>query len=216
MLEIEAGGESLALLPEKAAWWPSQRTLLVADVHIGKAMSFRRLGVPVPRGTTGETLGLLSSLVTRSGARRVVFLGDFMHSRHSHAASTLGALARWRRAHEEVEFVLVRGNHDDRAGDPPPTLGFRVVDEPFDVAGLSLRHHPVAVPGRYVIAGHLHPCTTLGGRAHDTLRLPCFHVGPDVAVLPAFGSFTGMHPVRFGRGDRAYAVADGRVVALPA
>ena len=60
MLEIEAGGEALALLPEKAAWWPAQRALLVADAHVGKAQSFRRLGVPVPRGTTTETLAALS------------------------------------------------------------------------------------------------------------------------------------------------------------
>ena len=46
------------------------------------------------------------------------------------------------------------------------------------------------------------------------LRLPCFHFGEQVAVLPAFGAFTGMHPIEPGDGDRVYAIADDRVVAL--
>ena len=45
------GGVELQLLAGKAAWWPAERTLLVADAHIGKAVSFRRLGVPVPEAT---------------------------------------------------------------------------------------------------------------------------------------------------------------------
>ena len=215
MLTVEVGGETLELLPQKAAYLPRTRTLLVADAHFGKAVSFRTLGVPVPRGTTSANLARLSELVAARAARRVVFLGDFLHSERAHAASTLGALARWRAAHAALELVLVRGNHDDRAGDPPPSLGVEVVDEPWPDAGLLLCHHPRPQPGGYVLAGHLHPCVTLGGRAHDHLRLPCFHFGASVGVLPAFGSFTGMHPVRAAPGERVYAIADAAVVEVP-
>ena len=162
---ILAGGRPLTLLAEKAAFLAASRTLLVADAHIGKAVSFRALGVPVPRGTTSETLAALSALIATWRARRVVFLGDFLHSARSHAAATLGAVARWRREHAALELVLVRGNHDDRAGDPPPYLGMRVVDEPFELDGFALCHHPRPRRGAYVLAGHLHPCVSLGGRA---------------------------------------------------
>ena len=47
-VEIRVGGEALELLAEKAALLPERGTLLVADAHIGKAVSFRRAGVPVP------------------------------------------------------------------------------------------------------------------------------------------------------------------------
>jgi DNA ligase-associated metallophosphoesterase len=214
MITIEAGGEALSLLPEKAAFLEDHRTLLIADAHIGKAVSFRLLGVPVPRGTTSETLGRLATLVERTGARRVVFLGDFLHSSRSHAASTMATVARWRLAHAALDLVLVRGNHDDRAGDPPSALGFTVVDEPLKLGGLALCHHPMRREGRYVLAGHLHPCVTVSGRAHDSLRLPCFHIGPQVGVLPAFGSFTGMHPIAVRESDRVFAIADDRVLAL--
>jgi DNA ligase-associated metallophosphoesterase len=139
---IAVGGQPLTLLPEKAAFVPASRTLLVADAHIGKAVTFRALGVPVPRGTTSETLAALSALVATWRARRVVFLGDFLHSARAHAAATIGAVARWRRGHASLDLVLVRGNHDSRAGDPPAHLGIEVVDEPYLQDGFALCHHP--------------------------------------------------------------------------
>lgn len=215
MVTIEVAGRALSLLPQKAAFLPDTHTLLIADAHIGKATSFRALGVPVPRGTTSETLSLIGELVARHDARRVVFLGDFLHSARSHVAATLDAVSRWRALHPTLELVLVRGNHDDRAGDPPASLGFTVVDEPLMDGGLAMCHHPEAVSGAYVLAGHLHPCVSVHGRARERLRLPCFHFGAQVGVLPAFGSFTGMHPARVAPGDRVFAVADDAVRELP-
>jgi metallophosphoesterase superfamily enzyme len=78
-----------------------------------------------------------------------------------------------------------------------------------------LCHHPQARDDGYVLAGHLHPCIGLSGRAHDRLRLPCFHFGERVGVLPAFGAFTGMHPVRAGADEQVFVVADGVVAELP-
>ena len=80
----------------------------------------------------------------------------------------------------------------------------RVVDEPFAHDGFALCHHPRPRRGAYVLAGHLHPCVGIGGRAFDHLRLPCFWLGDDVGVLPAFGAFTGMHPIRAGASDRVF------------
>ena len=214
MATLTVGGHALTLLPEKAAFLDDFRTLLVADAHIGKAVSFRSFGVPVPRGTTSENLAMLTRLVERTGAVRIVFLGDFLHSKRSHAASTMDAVAQWRRQHESLALTLVRGNHDDRAGDPPASLGFSVVDEPLVMGGLALCHHPVAQDGFYSLAGHLHPCVRLGGRAFDSLRLPCFHFTGQVGVLPAFGSFTGMHPIRRQEGDRIFAIADDHVAEV--
>ena len=215
MVEIDVAGVRLGLLPKRAALLVEQRCLLVADAHIGKAVSFRRLGVPVPSGTTEQTLQRLSEAIELSAARRVVFLGDLLHSPHAHAPATLQALAQWRSRHAAIELLLVRGNHDDHAGDPPASLGVQAVDEPLSMAGLALCHHPQPQPGAYVLAGHLHPCVVLGGRAHQRLRLPCFHFGEHVGVLPAFGAFTGMHALRPRPGERVFVVGDGAVSPLP-
>ncbi|HSI54538.1 MAG TPA: ligase-associated DNA damage response endonuclease PdeM, partial [Ramlibacter sp.] len=174
MLRIRVAGADVVLHPSGAALLSESKTLLVADAHFGKAVSFRKLGVPVPKGTTTETLDQLSSVLADTQAQRIVFLGDFLHSRRSHAAGTLDALQRWREAHADIGLTLVRGNHDDRAGDPPASLGIEVVDEPLPLAPFALCHHPEPVTGAYVMAGHWHPCISVGGRAFDRLRLPCF------------------------------------------
>jgi metallophosphoesterase superfamily enzyme len=75
--------------------------------------------------------------------------------------------------------------------------------------------HPRPVRGQYVLAGHLHPCVHVGVRSWDHLRLPCFWFADSVGVLPAFGAFTGMHPVRSGAEDRLFAIAEGLVAAMP-
>ncbi len=217
-IELALAGERLQLFADRAAFLPEHATLLVADAHIGKAVSFRALGVPVPRGTTTETLERLGLLVDVAGARRVVFLGDFLHSARSQTAATLGALTRWRRQRPDLELTLVRGNHDLRAGDPPAALGIEVIDEPLRLGGLALCHHPRPVPGAYVVAGHWHPCVSVSGRANDRLRLPCYWFGHEtlrpVGVLPAFGAFTGMHPIERAAGDRVFVAADQRVLEL--
>ncbi len=213
---LQVGGNTLMLLPEKAIFLPECDTLLIADAHIGKATSFRQLGVPVPAGTTGETLSVLTRLIHRLDAKRVVFLGDFLHSARSLAPDTLTAVLRWRELHSAVELTLVRGNHDDRAGDPPAMLDIQPFDEPVMLRGLALNHHPRPSAGGYALAGHLHPCVSIGGRAHDWHRLPCFWFSERVGVLPAFGAFTGMQAIRVRHGERMFAVAPDRVFELQA
>jgi DNA ligase-associated metallophosphoesterase len=211
MLRVEIGGAPLHLLPERAAYLPEQRTLLVADLHAGKAASFRGLGVPVPRGSTTRTLERLSLALEATAAQRLVFLGDFLHSSRSQGPATLGALVRWRTRHAGVAMLLLRGNHDQRAGDPPAALDIEVVDGPLACGAYMLTHEPAPHARAYVLAGHVHPCVVVSGRGFDRLRLPCFHFGTRVGVLPAFGDFTGAHAVRRTQGDRVFAVAGGGV-----
>lgn len=216
MQSVALADAQLALLPSGAAFLPQQDSLLVADAHFGKSHSFRSLGVPVPEGVTAQVLSSLDADLARTGARRIVFLGDFLHSARGRTASVLQALARWRDGHPHLSLVLVRGNHDERAGDPPAELGIEVVDEPLRMAPFALCHHPRPLPGAYVLAGHWHPCVRLQGRAHQRLRLPCFWFGREVGVLPAFGGFTGMHPIERRAGDRVFAIADDLVREIPA
>jgi DNA ligase-associated metallophosphoesterase len=210
-VEIEAAGERLWLLPQRAAYWPRTRTLLVADAHLGKAAAFRREGIPVPSGTTDENFGVLTSLIAALHANRAIFLGDMLHSRAGRDA-TSQAFTKWRASHVSVEMVLVRGNHDKRAGDPPREWGVDCVNEPHIVDSLALVHIPQAVPGHYAIGGHVHPAVRLAGRGRELVRLPCFFLRPDYAILPAFGSFTGMADVEPQEGDGVYVVAEGRVL----
>jgi DNA ligase-associated metallophosphoesterase len=157
---------------------------------------------------------VLSGIVQRLAVQRIVFLGDFLHSARSQGPTTMAAMSEWRERHASLELILVRGNHDEHAGDPPRHLEIQAVDEPLMHGGIALCHIPRAQPDTYVLAGHLHPCVSIGGRAHDWHRLPCFWFTAQFGVLPAFGDFTGMHTIRASRGERVFAATDERVFEL--
>jgi DNA ligase-associated metallophosphoesterase len=207
---IHVAGELLLLLPEKAVFWPAQKMLIIADIHFGKAASFRALGIPVPRGTTTENLIGLDALIDAHGVQHVVFLGDFLHARAAHASSTQQAMLAWRERRRDLRLTLVRGNHDKHAGDPAAVLGIELVDEPHLVGPFAFCHHPDLDTAGYALAGHVHPAWVLANR-FDSLRLPCFVVGTGRMILPSFGSFTGGHVVTRESGDAIF-VTSGEAV----
>jgi DNA ligase-associated metallophosphoesterase len=214
-LAVEYAGDTFWLLPERALWWPARRILFIADLHLGKAATYRALGQPVPAGTTLENLQRLSRLLLHYQPSQLVFLGDFLHAAQARTASVFEGLAIWRQRFAALDCVLVRGNHDSRAGDPPSSLGIAVVDEPWRIGPLAACHHPQNIPGRFVVAGHLHPAVSLRGPGRDHLRLPCFCFEAQRAILPAFGEFTGGWTVSPQTGQRLYPVGEHSVWRLP-
>jgi uncharacterized protein len=215
-LVVECLGQSLHLLPERGIWWPAQQALLVADVHIGKAATFRALGQPVPSGTTVANLSRLAALVDRLGASRLIVLGDFLHAPEARSAAVLRALAQWRARVPDVACLVVEGNHDRRAGWLPPYLGIELAPDPLQLGPFLLSHGDRRHPGRYVIQGHLHPAYVLRGRGGERLRLPCFVFGQESLVIPAFGEFTGHFGVSADQGERIFVIGDGQVWRVPA
>lgn len=220
--EVELGGLTLRLCPERAVWRPDGSghggAVFVADLHLGKADLFRRRGIPVPHAAAEADLDRLSSLLARTGADRLVVLGDLLHSRPSANDATVEAVTTWRRRHGGVEVRLVLGNHDRHAGPPPPAWDMAWCDEPcgLEGEGLVLRHHPAADSRGYVLAGHVHPAVTpMAGPREATTRLPCFHAAAGCLTLPAFGRFTGTHRIDYHEGDRVFAVAESSVLELP-
>lgn len=211
---LTVAGEDLTLFADRAMYWRRLQTLLLADPHFGKAAAFRAGTIPVPRGTTTDGLGRLDRLVAQTGATRVIVLGDFLHAREGRAPETTRALVGWRDRHPRLELVLVRGNHDRRAGDPAPEVGFDVVEAPLLEPPFILSHCPVHSDGGYVIAGHLHPGVRLVGPGGLRERLPCFWFGAHCGVLPAFGGFTGLASISAQPDDRVFAIADGEVIEV--
>ena len=193
---LQTFGGSLVLSCHKTAFDPLSSSLFVADVHLGKAATFRSLGVPVPAGTTHSNLERLTVAIEQFQAKTVFFLGDLFHAKAAHNQELLQKLYDWRTLHCGVEMTLIRGNHDTKAGDPPEFLNIALVEEPFIVGGFALCHHPQLLQDAFVLAGHLHPVVVLTGKARSRVRLPCFHLQARTLILPSFGEFTGGHAVK--------------------
>lgn len=213
-LTIDVNGHALVLSADRAAFDPVLGSLFIADAHFGKDAVFRARGIPVPAGTTGESLARLDALVAAHRPESVVFLGDLLHARESHAQETLEALGAWREKHRGLRLVLVEGNHDRHAGALPPAFGVELVKEPYRLGPWALCHHPQTVDGAYALAGHEHPVYRLATRL-DRARLPCFRFGARAGVLPAFGAFTGGFEVNDDvRREAVYVIAGERVLQV--
>ncbi len=220
---IGFAGETLTLHPERAMSWDSEKVLFVADVHLGKAATFRRAGIPVPEVTTARDLATLDGLIGRCKPKHVVILGDLVHARTGLTDSIRATVSDWRQRHESLRITLVTGNHDRSAGVLPEAWAIDCVNPPHVLGPFTLVHDPGEAPAsegsrRAVIAGHVHPVVRLRDRSKRVgTRLPAFIVNETLALLPAFGAFTGGGLIRPGRSDRVYAVTpppDAAVIAV--
>jgi metallophosphoesterase superfamily enzyme len=121
----------------------------------------------------------------------------------------------WRQRWPSLDITLVRGNHDTRAGDPPPELRIHSVNAPNTLGDLTCAHEPPALQAQGItLCGHLHPTIALSGRG-DRLRLSCFVLGPHYLILPAFSAFTGSGAWEPGEGERAFAIVGDEVHEVP-
>jgi len=214
VIECNVAGEALLLLAERAMYWPDRRVLFIADFHLGKAASFRKLGIPLPQGTTQENVSRLDRAIERTGATEVVFLGDFLHSAAGRAEKTLATFGEWRASRRKVALTIVRGNHDKNAGDPPAEWGARCIDAGERLGTFVLNHEPGPSKGGYALAGHIHPAVRLSAEGERGVKLPCFWFGARCGVLPAFGAFTGSVSVLPKRGDQVFVIAESEVLQV--
>jgi DNA ligase-associated metallophosphoesterase len=200
---VRAG--ALNLLPERAAFAPAAKTLFVADLHLGKAATFRALGAPAPTGVSEETLRRLADLIETIEPEHVVVLGDFTHARAAMTPGLVASLCAWRARWFSLAFTIVLGNHDRGAEQAYSDCGFSWRQAPAVLGGVECRHHPIDSAdgaGPLALAGHLHPIVRLSGPGRDSLRTPCFVVGERQIVLPAFGEFVGGSLVTLREGER--------------
>jgi len=221
---IDIHGETLTVLPDRALYWPARRTLLLADIHLGKSSTFGLAGIPVP-DTTDRTLRRLDRLILDTGADRLVILGDLIHAPEGRSSEIMQKAVEWRNRNARVSMLLVRGNHDVRSGDPPAEWGIECVDAPWLDSPFALCHEPEecvryfrAHAGSgppYGLCGHVHPVCVMADSGISSVRAPCLWMTRTHAVLPSFGDFTGGKRIRPSQGDRVFLYGDGQVMEVP-
>lgn len=224
------GGVPLVLLAGRVVWWERTATLLVADLHLGKVTAFAAGGLPMDAELglriARADLDRLGTLLAATAARRLIILGDLLHARGSRDPALFEVVASWRQQWSHVEMLLIRGNHDERAGDPPPDWAMPAVNEGLIESGLELRHIPRQPGGRNApapvvpsVCGHLHPVVALAdlpGCGSSRERTGCFALDAQTRelVLPAFGSFTGGARMAPRAGQRLFVIAGQRVLPI--
>lgn len=197
------------MLPQKALYWKKTETLLVADVHLGKVAHFRQSGIGIPAGAGHETFLLLHKLIREKQPRRVLFLGDLFHSRYN---SDFDKFRQWRGEFPAIEFMLILGNHEVESQTIYQNLGLTLVKS-LEEGPFQFTHQPCDSM-LFNLAGHLHPGVSLPGSGRQRVKVPCFWFGEHFGVLPAFGEFTGTHPIRPKNGDQVFVLAGSKVIPV--
>jgi len=210
MVEISLAGEKVQLLVQRALWWPSQKTLIVADVHWGKAGHFRRHGLMLPQraGQANETK--LAALVAHHRAERLIIAGDLFHSADN---AEVENFTHWRTAHASLDIHFVMGNHDILPRDRYEGWRLAIHPERLDVAPFTIAHDDCDATG-YLIHGHVHPGVRIGGRGRAGVSVACFAQDARRIILPAFGAFTGNFYLDAASFTHLYAVGDAEVVQV--
>ena len=186
MVPFSFAGETFFATADGALFWPAQRALLVADLHLEKASWFARLGQFLPPYDSHATLTALAAAVGHTGATRIFCLGDSFHDRFGCDRLPTSARALLTELTDRLDWTWIVGNHDPGFADH---CGGKLVDE-IEIAGIVLRHEAVRDDPRPEMSGHYHPKLRLNLKGRRVSRR-CFVVSPTKMILPAFGSLTG-------------------------
>ncbi len=210
-LNIELAASVFELLPDKGLFFPAEKALLISDLHLGKSRHFRRNGLAVPAGETEATLNSLEKLILRKEAEKVFFLGDLFHSSIN---ADWELLRDFVHRFDQVEFTLIKGNHDLFPNDFYDKTGIGVCDEFMLREDIVLKHEGSNQDQKWVICGHLHPAVRLKGKGRQSIKLSCFLLQEPLLILPAFGEFTGTKIVSKEKENRVFVCVEGEVIEV--
>lgn len=208
--------QKLWLLPQKAIYWPQKKSLLVADLHLGKVSHFRKHGISVPRQASQSNLDKLSHIIEQTKAERLIILGDLFHSSIN---DEWQSFVNWSKEHQALDISLVIGNHDILPKEKYLTAGLNLFTKlrmgPFIFVHDAQKHDDAKLERAYLLSGHVHPAIQLKHKGRQQLKLPCFHFGEWSGLLPAFGQFTGTHTIKPQKDDAVYLITENKILPAP-
>lgn len=221
-LEFPCNGVSLLARPDGALWWPEERLLAVADLHLEKGSWYgMRTGQFLPPYDTRATLARLALAIEETRPRIVLCVGDSFHD--GEAASRVdpvdaGEIMRLVGAAQD--WIWITGNHDPA---PPRQWGGQASVE-LAFGPLVFRHQALSLPLTDTggeVSGHYHPVASLVVRGRG-LRRRCFLTDGTRLILPSYGAYTGGLNARdqavaaiFGGPYDALAIGSATVHRLP-
>ncbi len=196
--------QHLVLSPERCFFWEDQKTLVLSDMHIGKAAHFRKAGIAIPQQVFQEDMHRLFQQIHFFSPQRIIVTGDLFHSE---ANLEHDWFSNWRKELAGIEFILVKGNHEILRNDVYQNLGIELVDKELEIDPFFFSHDLVKEKrDGFSFIGHTHPGIRIQGKGKQSFVFPCFYFTSDFCILPAFSKFTGKHVVDLQKGETAYAI----------
>jgi len=203
------------LSPERVMYWEKQKTLIVADLHIGKTGHFRKAGIPVPQNVYQEDLQRLFTQLLFFKAEQLIIAGDLSHSKSNRE---LELFKKWRNDFPSLKIMLVNGNHDILDDAWYNELNIHRT-ESLTLDNFSFYHDQQDIKNNdnhssYSFCGHLHPAISLKGKGKQSLSFPCFYFTHHYGILPAFSRFSGMAKVVPQEGEHLFAILENGLMQI--
>lgn len=212
-MKLVVHGEQVELLVDRGLFWISQRTLVLADLDLGKASTFRAAGIPIPEGDMEKDLERVSNLIKKTKAQRCIILGDLLHHRMGMTDHVLAIIEKWLKQ-LPCPLDLVIGNHDrDFKNVEHSEWNITLHEKQLLKAPFAFMHEPCITEGYYTWAGHLHPQAVWKTRGRS-LRFPCFFLQKEVGMLPAFSSFAGGTVINKNNDEDLYVIIGSKILKI--
>ncbi len=195
-------------------YWEEEQAIIVSDLHFGKTGHFRKAGIPVPQSVYKEDLQRLVAALQYHRPVQLIIVGDLFHSDSN---KEMDWFLRWRQDFSQVQFNLVKGNHDILDASWYRQAGITVFPEQHTIGAFGFVHDlpdASANTAQYIFSGHLHPGVRIEGMGKQTLRFPCYYFGEQFAILPAFSHFTGLACIKPSGRERMFAIVNQSVIAV--
>ncbi len=189
-VEIEFCGNIFWLYSDGSCFHKQSKTLIVADLHLEKALS-QSSATLLPGYDTKETLNRLETALNRNKVKNCILLGDSFHNISSAQSLAKPYKEKLNQLSKMKHFTWVLGNHDPSL---PNFLPGEQCQSTY-INLIELRHQideneKLVLPKAGQIIGHFHPKAKLRLRAGKTSG-KCFIFDKNRMIIPAFGVSAG-------------------------
>jgi uncharacterized protein len=201
--------------PQRAIFWENQSTLLLSDTHFGKTGHFRKNGIGVPQAVFQEDMQRMVDLLGFFKPERLIVVGDLFHSA---ANLEMDLFAKWRKDFEQLELLLVMGNHDILGDQWYQSNQIAIHKGIYQQGPFQFVHEPMAFTedsnSGFLFSGHLHPGVSLSGMGKQNLHFPCFYFTKTTCILPAFSRFSGTATVKKKKDNTIFAIVNHQLIEI--
>ncbi len=202
------------LSADRCIFWEEQQTLILSDLHLGKAGHFRKSGIAIPQAVFKEDMQRLVTLFQHFKPQQVVIIGDMFHSESNKEHDFF---LKWRMDFGALPIHLVKGNHDVLKKEWYALADITIHPCEMTIGDFIFVHdvNDCTAPDKgYVFSGHIHPSITVRGLGKQALKFPCYYFCKQYAVLPAFSKFTGTYTIEPKTGESVFALVKQSIISI--
>ena len=211
---IKFANEDFYAYPNSALYWKRLNIIIVADLHLGKSISFAKQKQFLPPYDTKETLTKLFNCVNEYEPSKLIIVGDLLHDMFSVQSFQERDHQNFNKYTKKTEFIWVKGNHDFNV----EINGVNKVLD-YKVDEIVFNHIPIKTKD-FQICGHYHPKVKISHRGKSIYK-SSFVNNDKLLILPSFGTLTGglnidKEPLKnlLGKNINIFAVSEEKVYKL--